>query len=141
MPIISPSDAAEKHARRTKASIEDYKAGVSRVTESPTAKAAAAEDKWKAGVERAASQGKFKAGLNRVSLEEWKRKTLNKGAGRIAAGVDEARDKTQKFFEDFLPHVAELQSKLEGMASNTIEDSIARATEAIRHNASFRRSS
>lgn len=140
MPIISPSEAAEKHNRRTKASIEDYKSGVSRVTESPTAKAAASEDKWKAGVERAAQKGKFKSGLLRVSLDEWKRKTLNKGAGRIASGVDEARGKVESFFQDFLPHVEQLQTKLAGMPSNTIEDSIARATESIRHNASFSRS-
>ena len=140
MPIISPAEAAEKHNRRTIGAVEDYKAGVQRATESPTAKAAASKDKWLAGLARAAEKGKFEAGLGRVSLDQWKQKTLAKGAGRIAAGVNEAREKVEAFFSDFLPHVEALQRKLEGMPDATLEDSIARATESIRHNASFVRS-
>ncbi len=141
MPIISASEATDKHAKRTVGAVEDYKAGVARVDESPTAKAAAAEDKWAAGVEKARQSGKFKAGLNRVSLEEWKSKTIKKGAGRIAAGVEEAKPKPRAFFEEYLPYQVALQSKLASMSDNTLEDSIARATEAIRHNAAFVRKS
>lgn len=140
MPMISATDAAEKHARRTIGAVEDYKAGVTRVTESPTAKAAASKDKWIAGIQRAAEKGKFEAGLRRVSLDQWKSKTLNKGAGRIPAGVNESKPKTEAFFKDFLPHVAAGQAKLSGMPSNTLEDNIGRMVEMTRHNAGFSRS-
>ncbi len=140
MTMISATEAAEKHARRTIGAVEDYKKGVARVTDSPTAKAAASKTKWLAGIQQAAEKGKFEAGLRRVTLDEWKQKTLNKGAGRIPAGVNESKPKTEAFFKDFLPHVAAGQAKLAGMSSNTLEDNIARMVEMTRHNAGFSRS-
>lgn len=137
---MTASEISDKHAKRTIAAIPEFTAGVAGVTESPTAKAAASQDKWLAGIQKAAEMGRFKSGLERVSLDEWKRKTLNKGAGRIAAGVEESKGKVTDFFEDFLPHLEVLDRKLKDMPSVTLEDSIARATAAIRHNAEFRRS-
>lgn len=140
MAIISASEATEKHARRTIGAVEDYRNGVQRVTESPTAKAAASKDKWLAGIQKAAEKGKFEGGLRRVSLDQWKSKTLAKGAGRIAAGVTESKGKTEAFFKDFLPHLATGMAKVNSLPSATLEDSIARASEMIRHNANFSRS-
>jgi len=39
MPKLTPAEYAEKHARRLKASTEDIRKGVAKVTEAPTAKA------------------------------------------------------------------------------------------------------
>ena len=41
MAKLTPTEVTEKHARRLKGSIEDMRAGIARVTASPTAAAAA----------------------------------------------------------------------------------------------------
>ena len=75
---ITPEEFAEKHARRLKAAVEDIRAGVERVTESPTAKAAAKQDKMIARLQEAVSSGKWAARLKAVPLEDWKSKTIRR---------------------------------------------------------------
>ena len=140
MPVkLSPEEYAEKHARNLKASVPDIRAGVARVTESPTAKAAAQQDKMIARLQEAVASGKWAAGLRRVSLEEWKDKTLNKGVGRIAAGIDAAHDKVVAFASDLIPFENTLMGRIDAMPDLTLEDSIQRATEWIRGMAKFSR--
>jgi hypothetical protein len=134
---ITPEEFAEKHARRLKAAVEDIRAGVERVTESPTAKAAAKQDKMIARLQEAVSSGKWAARLKAVPLEDWKSKTIEKGLGRIAAGIDAAHDKQVKFAGQLLPYEQDLLGKLEKMPDLTLEDSINRATTWIRNMAKF----
>lgn len=114
--------------------------GVNAVTEAPTAKAARRIDAMVAGVQRAAADGRIQRGLERVSLEDWKKAMLDKGAGRVAAGAAAAEPKMRAFMEEFLPHVQSGVNKLQSMPRGDIETNIARAVEMMRHNASFRRS-
>jgi len=140
MPVkITPQEYATKHARRLKASVEDIRTGVSRVTESPTAKAAAKEDKMLAGISEAVHSGKWRRGLLRVTLEEWKAKTLEKGIGRIAAGIDAAHDQQVDFATQLFAFENSLLGKIATMPDLTLEDSISRATEWIRGMATFER--
>lgn len=140
MPVkLTPEEFAEKHARNLKASVPDIRAGVTRVTESPTAKAAAKQDKMLANLTEAVSSGKWAAGLRRVTLEEWKEKTLAKGIVRIAAGIDAAHDKVVAFATDLIAFENTLMSRVGAMPDLTLEDSIARATEWIRGMAGFSR--
>ena len=136
---ISPAEYAEKHARRLKASVDDIRQGVERVTDSPTAKAAASADKMLANLSEAVRSGKWSKGLRRVTLEEWKSKTLTKGVGRIAAGIDAAHDKQVDFATELFAHENALMSKIDGMPDLTLEDSVSRATEWIRGMAKFER--
>ena len=92
MPKISATEATEKWQRNSKAAQQDYVSGINRVTEAPGAKAAKAEAAYLAGVQQ--SVNKWKRNVNAVSLDDWKNKAINKGAGRIASGVDAAFDKT-----------------------------------------------
>ena len=140
MPVkLTPQEFQEKHARNLKASVPDIRAGVLRVTDSPTEKAAAAQNKMLARLTEAVSSGKWAAGLRRVSLEEWKDKTLNKGIGRIAAGIDAAAPKVVAFATDLIAFENTLMSRIETMPDLTLEDSIQRATEWIRGMAKFER--
>ena len=75
---LTAKEVQEKHARRLKGSIEDMRAGIERVTASPTAAAAAKQDKMKAKINAAIDSGKWAAGLRSVSLEEWKDKVTTK---------------------------------------------------------------
>ena len=140
MPVrITPAEYAEKHARRLKASVDDIRQGVERVTESPTAKAAAASEKMLTNLSESVRSGKWSRGLRRVTLEEWKSKTLGKGVGRIAAGIDQAHDKQVDFATELFAHENVLMGKIDGMPDMTLEDSVNRATEWIRGMAKFER--
>jgi len=135
--LISPEEFADKHARRLKAATEDIRAGVARVTEAPTAKAAAKQDKMLARLQAAVSSGKWASRLRAVTLEEWKAATTDKGINRIAAGIDAAHGKQVAFAQQLLTYESTLMGTVEKMPDLTLEDSITRATAWIRGMAKF----
>jgi len=139
MAKLSAAEFQEKHARRLKGAVEDVRKGIDRVTESPTAKAAAKADKMLTNLTSAVQSGKWASGLKRVSLEEWKRKTRDVGVNRIAAGIDASKDKVIAFAEELLPHIDRGQEKIKGMPDITLDDSINRMTTFTRHMAGFSR--
>jgi len=139
MARLTPEQFQEKHNRRLKSSIEDMKLGISRVTEAPTMKAAQKLDKARLNYNAAIDSGKMKRRLEAVSLDEWKRKMIDVGVGRVAAGIDAAKDKVVGFAQEFLPYLDSGVTKIKAMPDATLEDSIARATAMMRHNAKFQR--
>jgi hypothetical protein len=140
MAKLTAAEFQEKHSRRLKAAVEDVRKGIDRVTEAPTAKAAAKQDKMLTNLTRSITDGKWAAGLKRVSLEEWKRKARDVGVNRIAAGIDAAKDKVVSFAEDLLPHIDRGSEKIKTMPDVTLDDNINRMTTFIRHMAGFKRS-
>jgi len=137
---ITPAEFREKHARRLKGSVEDIRRGVNAVTESPMEKAAAAQDKMLMRLTERINDGTWAARLKSVSLGDWKKAMLDKGVGRIAAGIDGASAKVEKFAGELLSYESSLQSRVEGMPDVTLEDSISRMTTWVRGMAEFRRS-
>lgn len=133
MPVrVTAEEYAEKHARRLKASIQDIRSGVERVTESPTELAAAQQDKMLARLTEAVTSGKWARGLRAVSLADWKNKMLTKGVNNIAPGIDAAHNKVVDFARDLIAYENTLLLEIDRMSDLTIEDSIARATAWIR---------
>lgn len=139
MTKLNAVEFQEKHARRTKASVEDVRRGIDRVTENPCEKAAAKKDKMLTNLTASVQSGKWEAGLKRVSLEKWKKQARDVGVNRIAAGIDAAKDKTIAFAEQLLPHIDRGQTKLAGMADVTLDDNINRMTTFVRHMADMKR--
>ena len=139
MAKLTPLEFQEKHARRLKAAVEDVRKGIDRVTESPTEKAAAKQDKMLTALTASVTSGKWAQGLKRVSLEDWKRKARDIGVNRIAAGIDGAKDKVVAFAEELLPHIDRQKSKIAGMPDVTLDDNINRMTTFIRGMADFKR--
>lgn len=139
MAKLTPQEFQEKYARRIKASVEDIRRGIDRVTESPTDKAAAKQDKMLTNLTNAVTSGKWAAGLKRVSLDDWKRAARDVGVNRIAAGVDAAKDKVIDFAEVLLPHIDRGLDKIKGMADITLDDNINRMTSFIRHMSEMKR--
>ena len=137
MAKLSAAEVTEKHARRLKGSIEDMRAGIARVTDSPTAAAAAKQDKMKAKINAAIDSGKWAAGLRSVSLEEWKDKVTTKGLPRVAAGIDAAAPKVEKFYSQLLPHIDTVRGQVTKMPDLTLEDSINRMSTFVRGMAKF----
>lgn len=139
MAKLTAVEFQEKHARRLKASVEDVRKGIDRVTENPCEKAAAKQDKMLANLTRAVNEGKYAAGLKRVPLEEWKRKARDIGVNRIAAGIDGAKSKVIAFAEELLPHIDRQQAKIAAMPDVTLDDNINRMTSFVRGMAEFKR--
>ncbi len=139
MSKLTPKEFQEKHNRRLKAATEDMRLGVERVTEAPTAKAAKKVDKMRANVLKSIDSGKWAAGLNRVTLDDWKSKMINKGVGRVAAGIDEAEGKVIAFAEKLLPHIDAGQAAVNKLPDVTLEDSIQRMVTFTRHMAKLKR--
>ena len=139
MAKLTPAEAAEKHARRLKGATEDIRRGVDRVTEAPGIAAAAKSDKMRARLMEALDSGKWANRVKSVSLQDWQRLMKEKGVGRIAAGIDEAREKTEDFFGQLFQHQEGLQRKIDNMPDLTLEDSISRMTTFIRGMSEFKR--
>jgi hypothetical protein len=137
---LTPEQVAEKHARRTKAAQQDMVAGVNAVTSNPAEKAIKKKDKLVNNWNAAIQSGKWERGMGRVTLEGWKKAMVEKGAGRVAAGIDASIGKTTEFFSQLLPFQADLSAKIEKMPDLTIEDSVARSAEFIRGMSKFKRS-
>ena len=95
MAKLTPEQFAEKHNRRTKAALEDMRAGVEAVTVAPTEKAAAKQEKMRQRLLEALENGKWANGLKRVSLEEWKQKMIELGLNRVASGLDANKKKVE----------------------------------------------
>lgn len=141
MPKLTPKQAQEKWASRLKSASQEIANGVDRVTEAPGKKAAAKADKMLAGIQRAINEGKWQDRVASVTLEAWKTSMKTKGVPRIAAGVDGAANKQEKFFGELFAYQEGLQGKIEQMPDVTLEDGINRATEWIRGMSRFRRTS
>lgn len=140
MAKLSPSQVAEKHARRTKGAVQDMVQGVQNVTVNPAAQAITKKNKMVQNFNEAMNSGKWERGLKRVTLEGWKESMINKGAGRVAAGIDSALPKTEAFFAELLPFQEDLSKKVSTLPDLTLEDSIQRATTWIRGMSNFRKS-
>jgi len=139
MAKLTPEQAQEKHARRLKGATEDMRRGVEAVTEAPTAKAAKSIDKMRINYNAAIDSGKMKRRLESVTLDEWKTKMINKGIGRVAAGIDEAKEKTTKFYGELFPYQDRLQADVKKLPDVTLEDAITRMTTWVRGMAKFER--
>lgn len=132
MPKMTPDEAARKWGQRTTAAVPEYTAGINRVTESPTAKAAGAAEKMMANIMESITSGRWAAALNKVSLTDWKTAATTKGAPRIAAGVQGAISKQAAYYTELWPFLTTLQAEIAAMPNLTLEDSIARAAHYMR---------
>lgn len=132
MARVTAQEYAEKHSRRLKASLEDMRRGIQRVTEAPGAKAALQADKMLTNLTESVTNGTWARRVGGVSLEEWRRKALEKGVNRVAAGIDAVQVQQVAMAERLLAAVDNAVAKVNTMSSNTFEDRIARATAYMR---------
>ena len=139
MAKLTATEFQEKHARRLKSAVDDMRKGVENVTESPTQKAAAKQDKMRTNLVAAIDNGKWAAGLKRVTLDDWKSQMINKGIGRVAAGIDEAAPKVIAFAEELLPHIDKVQAEVKKMPDVSLEDNINRMVAFTRGMSKFTR--
>ena len=139
MPKLSPQEAADKQVRNIKASIEQIKASINKVTENPCALAAAQEDKMLAKITESITSGKWARSLRRVSLTDWKTAFITKGVSRIGTGAEAAKPKLIKFYTEFFPYLETVQAETKVMPNLNIDDAIAIAAHNIRRISEFKR--
>lgn len=135
---LTPTEISEKQARNLKGATEDIRRGIERVTEAPGAKAAAAQEKMRAKLLESIDDGTWGERVASVTLVEWKEKAINKGVGRIAAGIEAAKPKIVEFHTQRQAHQQGIDGELELMPSVTLEDGIARATHQMRRMSEFK---
>ncbi len=126
MPIrkTDPNAFAEKWNRRLKSAIPDIRKGVEAVTESPMEKAAANKDKMKNKLIEAIDSGKWESRLKAVSLDEWKKKLIEKGLPAISTGADLAKPKVADFAGQLLDYEKSIIGEIDRMPTVTLDDSI-----------------
>ena len=132
MARVNPQEYVDKHARRLKASVEDIRHGVQRVTEAPGAKAAASIDQMRSGINEAVDDGRWESAVSNVSLNDWRQATLEKGLGRISAGIENSRAKNLVKAQNLLAAVDEVSAEVQNMPKGTIDDSVNRMTHFVR---------
>lgn len=137
----TPDQVAAKFASRLSASTQDIQKGVQAVTIAPTAAAAGAVNKWQAKMALPSTAQRFVSGLNGVSLQDWQSAMINKGLSRIASGAQGAVPKLTKFYSDFLPFVAGVQSKVKSMPSLTLQDNINRMVTNVQELSKYKKPS
>lgn len=137
---LSAAEIAEKWQRRASAASSDYQKGVERVSESPTEKAAAKKEKFKANLMKAIDDGKWEKGLKAVSLADWKSSVAAKGVPNYATGIRASEGKMEKFMTELIPFQESLQAVINRMPDITLADSIARSTAWIEGMAKFKQS-
>lgn len=126
MARLTAQEAADKWARNLSGSTEDIRKGIERVDVAPGQKAAASADVMLARLTESVRNGTWARKVAGVPLDEWKRKTLEKGLGRIAAGVESAREKQAVMYEQLLRNVDAATAKVHAMPNITLEDRINR---------------
>lgn len=137
MPMQTAQQVAQKWAQNTGRSTDAVRAGVQATTVNPAERAAARQDAYLAGVQRAVADGKYRRGLSRVTLQSWQDAMINKGLTRIASGASAAQPKFATFMEKFLPHLAAGRAKLASMPRGDLQQNIARMVAMVEHNANF----
>jgi len=139
MAKLTPQQAREKHARNLKNSSQDIALGVERVTVAPGVKAAAKAQKMRQNLIQSIDDGTWAKRVASVPLDEWKDKMVNKGIGRISAGIDAAAGKMEDFYGELFPYQDNLKSKVDKMPDLTLDDNINRMTTYVRGMSNFKR--
>lgn len=132
MAKVTPEEYAEKWARRLRGATEDIRRGIDRVDEAPGVAAARNENAMLQNVTEAINSGLWAKRVKAVSLQDWKDAAINKGVGRIPAGVEAAQPKMAEIAVELLQAVDAAAAAANALPKVTLEDSIQRSATFIR---------
>lgn len=104
------------------------KNGVNRVTVAPGQAAAAAADRYAAGVNAAISSGKWQRNVSAVTLQSWQSSMIDKGMQRIAQGVAAAQKNKGDKIARLLTNVDAAAAAANALPKGGLQQGIARAT-------------
>ena len=121
----------EKWKKNMAASGEAMKAGILATTESPTQKAAAAQDKYAAGVNEAVSSGRYARNLQAVTLQDWQSAASTKGVTNMTNGVRSLTPRAQRGMQDQMAYAQTVSDQVQGMPNTTESDADQRMLAAV----------
>jgi len=101
--------ASEKWARVTPQRAQDYQTGVQNPRTPWSAAAAAANDRYKAGLQESITQDRYKKGVAAAGDQRWAAKTIAKGPTRFAEGVSLSAPDYQAAIQPYLDTIAATQ--------------------------------
>jgi hypothetical protein len=126
MPMLSPSEVADKWAQRASAAAPDYARGVEQTDKDPTALAAANGARYIAGVQEAYQSGRWARRLAAVGKAGWQAAVRDKGVQNYGTGVAASRQKFETAIGPVLQAVASAQRQVQAMPSATPQQRDAR---------------
>lgn len=132
MARVTPTEYADKWARRLSAAGEDIRNGINKVTTAPGELAAAQQDALLANFAESVNSGVWASRVRGVSLEDWKKAALDKGVPRIPQGVEAAKPKMARVAVELLAAVDAAAAAANALPKGTLDNSIARMTTFVR---------
>src|SRR5262245_7475968 len=124
MANLTPQEIAQKQISRTKGALDQMRTGIQRTTVAPGTIAATKASKMLEGVRLAIESGDWARRVAAVTLPEWQRAMLDKGVGRVSAGLDAAAADITDFHTQLQTFQTSLRSRLSSMPDVTLEDRI-----------------
>lgn len=117
--IDNPQAIADKWATAMASAGPAYEAGINGVQVAPGQRAAAASQKYLAGVQ--ANLAKFERNSLAVDLGTWKTAAISKGRDRLGTGATAAKPKVVAFETAFFAHLKSGQATIDQMPTLTYE--------------------
>lgn len=133
-----PSRWTDKYVNRASVAAPEYEEGIKHPRRSPTGEAIKKADQWRAKMQDPKTLENYKAGLAYAGDAAWEKGALEKGVVRYAAGVALGAAKYAEFAGKFASHLAGAETKIAAMPKTNLDQSIAKASAQIKHNALFR---
>jgi hypothetical protein len=100
---------AEKWARVTPQRTQDYTDGINNPRRDYAQAAAAAEESYKAGVQKAAQAGQYGRGIRAAGTAKWQNRSRQKGPQRFSEGVQIAQPDYQAGFQPYAETIKSTQ--------------------------------
>lgn len=128
MSIASSQSAADRWKQAGASSQQRFVDGVNSTQKDPGALAAAQVQKLLTNLTQAITSGRWQRAVTAMGPAAWKQVTVAKAAN-WGVGIAASVDKYRAAYDAMLPTMQATQSRIDGMPSATLADSIARATE------------
>jgi hypothetical protein len=125
MARVNSQQWLEKWGRRLNGASTDIKNGVMQVKTSPGQAAAAQKDLWLQKIQERADT--WATNVAKVSLGDWQDAMVNKGIGRIAAGVTSAQASKAQVIDNLLKAVDTASAAARQVPRGSLEQNIQRA--------------
>lgn len=135
---VSATDGAAGWSSGFGAAGAKYQRGVENVQDAPNKKAAAALPRYIASVTSKAVQDKYVAKNNAVTLEMWRKNTIDFGVPNLSRGAQKGEPKYATFAAKFYPHLNTVLGEIAALPNVTLQDRIQRAVKLMQRNAEFK---
>jgi hypothetical protein len=138
MPIKPVERWSKKYEDRATIATDDYRWGIENPARSPTESAIAMKETLMKKMAAKETWDKWEEARRFVGDEGWRKGAIEKGVDRYAPGIRVGLDKYTDFATKFRDHMERKVEEVHKMPKVTLDDSIKRCIEMIKHNAKFR---